>query len=135
MRRLPSLIIILVLFALTAAGCGGESVEAEEVAGPPVTLELPKGGGEPADTAASSSDEDEDADADSTATPTPTAAATTGAGTTGGGGGAAATPAPTQAAPQTGGTQAEQPAAPNPGNTGGTEAQFDDFCQQNPGAC
>ena len=131
MRRLRSALLLpLLSLALIAPGCGGDAGAVEEVPGAPPTLSVPHQKG-----AADISADSEDA----TPTPTPTAeggaeatptpAGTGSTGTTGGTGtntGAAATPAPaTQDSP----TADQAPAAGSP------PEKFEQFCQENAGAC
>jgi hypothetical protein len=116
--------LIAVLAAFAIAGCGGESIEADEVPGGPAALSLPPDAALP--TVA--------ADADASATATPTATATAAAGTSG------TTTAPSAAAPSTGtGTSttggSTAPATGGTNTTGGADGNFEDFCAQNPGAC
>ena len=129
MRRLRSALLLpLLSLALIAPGCGGGDAAVEEVPGPPPTLSVPHQKG-----AADVSADPEDA----TPTPTPTAEATptpadTGStGTTGGTGtntGATATPAPAPA------TQ-DSPAADQAPAAGSPPEKFEQFCQENAGAC
>ena len=130
MRRLRSVLLLPLLgLALVAAGCGGDSA-VEEVPGPPATLTVPHQKG-----AADLSADPEDATptptptptADAEATPTPADTGSTGA--TGGAGtntGAAATPAPA--------TQ-DSPAADEAPAAGSPPEKFEQFCQENAGAC
>ena len=137
-HRLLLLLVILAVSAL-AGGCGGGGVEYEQVKAAPPVLEIPDGSN--TGSLASGEDagnEDDDPDADETPTPTPTAAGDTGA--------TAAPVAPptgtgTTAPPtDTGGAapETEQPAQPEqPQDTGGAgaDAELDQFCADNPGAC
>jgi hypothetical protein len=136
-RLLRSTLLVTVLaLALAAAGCGSGGSDVPEVPGPPAELTVPHVKGAP------------DISASATPTPTPSAGATatptaasgttgsTGStgttgttGTTGGTGtSTAATPTP---APQ------QQDSASNdPSTSGGTPPQqFEQFCQENAGAC
>ena len=142
-----SLLAVLAV-ALTAlvAGCGGQTISADEVSGGPVSLKVPevaKGG---ADTLArgsssstssadSSSSSDSSTSSDSgtsgtssatataTATATPQATATAAQGnTTGGTTGTGTT-----------GTSTQQGTGNSQSQTGGQP--FNDFCKKNPGAC
>jgi ABC-type phosphate transport system substrate-binding protein len=124
--RLAAPIVVLMLIV---AGCGGSSVEVQEVPGDPVTLTVPgtAEGLAPQATAT----------ATGSATPTPTT--TTTSGTTG--------QAPTdQTSASTGtGTAGGGTAAPSDGTDSATNDQpppagapaqdFEEFCAQNPGAC
>lgn len=141
LRLLVALLAVLVL-----AGCGGTTIEADEVSGAPVELAVPDAeaaaaleeGGSGSSSSSSSPDEDEDADSTSTGTdeeapsPDSTPSAPSGGGTTATPTPqATATPAPTQApaAPQ---DDAQNDTSP-PVDSGAE--RFEDFCQQNPGAC
>ena len=131
--RTAFLLTVLVL-ALAAVGCGSDEAEVEEVPGAPVELTVPHQKG--------AADLSEDADAtptptpDGTATPTPAAdsgtTGTTGStgstGSTGetGGTDAAATPAPATEDSPTADTQPPAGSAPE---------QFEQFCEENAGAC
>jgi hypothetical protein len=126
-RVRPNLLLALLGLALLAAGCGSDSTAVQEVPGPPVKLTVPHQKGA-ADLSGSAS-----ATPTPTTTPTPAAGATatpSGTGSTGSTGatgtntGAAATPAPaTQNSP------AATPAAGSP------PQKFEQFCQENAGAC
>jgi hypothetical protein len=131
-RTLRSVLLFTVLvLALSAAGCGGSDSDVPEVPGAPAELSVPHQKGA--------------ADLGSSATPTPSASATgtatpsatpdsgttgsTGStGTTGGTGtNTAATPAP--ATQQDSATNDTKPA------DGSAPQQFEQFCQENAGAC
>jgi hypothetical protein len=136
--RLLRTAFLLTVLALAAVGCGSSEAEVPEVPGPPVELTVPHVKG-----AADLSQE-----GDATPTPTPTAeggatatpAATADSGTTGstgtgtgtntgattGGTDAAATPAPATQDPPT--TDTAPPA-------GSAPEKFEQFCQENAGAC
>ena len=130
MRRLRSALLLPLLgLALIAPGCGGDAAEVEEVPGPPPALSVPHQKGAA----------DLSADEDATPTPTPTAeggaeaaptpADTGSTGTTGGTGtntGATATPAPA--------TQ-DTPAADQAPAAGSPPEKFEQFCEENAGAC
>src|SRR3954452_8348697 len=122
-----ALLLSLVAVAGIAAGCGGGSVdyktpEAKYV--PPLTAP-PQGGASSANA--------------TTSTTATTTTATTAAPATGGTGGTSAgtaTPTPAPSGAGTGGagtTTAPSGATTTPQNTGG--ADFNTFCQENPGAC
>lgn len=124
---------LLTLFAVAAtlglAGCGGSQVEYQEVPGAPAEITLPES--EPAEDAAAEDDAaaDEEAPADE-ATPEPTATPTP------------AADADTDGTTDESTTQAEAPAAAEDGPASdeppvpGTDAErFEDFCEQNAGAC
>jgi hypothetical protein len=129
-RLLRSTLLVTVLaLALAAAGCGGGGSAVPEVPGPPAELTVPHAKG--------AADLSEDASATPTPTPsagataTPTAAsgATGSTGTTGGTGtNTAATPTPA-AQQQDSATNDATPAAGSP------PQQFEQFCQENAGAC
>ena len=127
MARLRSTLLLTLLgLALAAAGCGGDDSAVPEVPGPPATLSVPHQKGAA------------DVSASATPTPTPSAAGTAtptpaaGTGTTGSTGGtgtnaaATATPAPA--------TQ-DTPAATQAPAQGSPPQQFEQFCQENAGAC
>ena len=120
MRRGRPALLLLLVALLGVGGCGGNEIAADEVPGSPPTLSLPPDE-EPAAAADSGDPQDADEqDADEDADAATGAATDTGAGTDTG---AATAPA---AAPT---------AAPETGGAGGDEQQFEDFCNQNPGAC
>lgn len=128
-RGLPALLLLVAL--LLVAGCGGNEIAADEVPGSPPTLSLPPDEAPAAaDSANDSSNQDEaptDEEADTGASTGSDTGAATDTGTT---------PAPAAtAAPDTGGAAPEATAAPDTGGAGGDESQFEDFCNQNPGAC
>jgi hypothetical protein len=129
---LMALLVAVVAFA--AAGCGGSEVASDEVPGPPPALTVPSdndigsGGSNASDSTSSQDGTDSSTDssadsgaADSGATDSPTA---TPAPDTSGG---TAAPEPT-AAPDTA-TSDQPPAAGSP------PEQFENFCEQNAGAC
>jgi hypothetical protein len=124
-RRLRSALLLPLLgLALVAPGCGDDAA-VEEVPGPPPALSVPHQKGA-ADVSASATPTPS---ASETATATPTPADTGSTGTTGGTGtntGAAATPAPA--------TQ-DSPAADQQPATGSPPEKFEQFCQENAGAC
>jgi hypothetical protein len=125
-RRLRSVLLLPLLgLALVATGCGGSDSATQEVPGPPPVLTVPHQKGA-ADVSASATPTPTPS-AGATATPTPAGTGTTGStGSTGTNTGASATPAPaTQGSPAA--TQA--PAAGSP------PQQFEQFCQENAGAC
>ncbi len=139
MRRAPFAAAVAVL-AVLAVGCGGGNVTADEVPGAPIALTTPVDRQTPAadrpesSSSSSSSDSTTDADSGDSATSDQSGADT---GTTDG---AAATPAPAETpAPDSGaGTQDQtqqgaQPAQPAP--EGSDEQRFEEFCDQNAGAC
>ena len=139
--RLPAVAVALML---VFAGCGGETVEYEEVPGGPADITLPRGSGDAdADPADADADADADESADDTetedqaagesepeATPTPTpepqTGATTGDSTQGTGDASAGTSTP--AAED--GPDSDAPPAP-----GSDSERFEEFCAQNEGAC
>ena len=134
MRRLRSTLLLSLLgLALIASGCGGDDAAVEEVPGPPPVLSVPHQKGAA----------DVSADEDATPTPTPTAE-----------GGAEATPTPagTGSTGETGGTDTEtgtntgatatpapatqdSPAADQAPAAGSPPEKFEQFCQENAGAC
>jgi hypothetical protein len=123
-----TLLLTVLVFALAAAGCGSDEAEVPEVPGPPATLAVPHQKGA----------EDLSEDAEETPTPTPTAEGEEGAegeatpapadsgSTETGGTDAAATPAPATEDSPTNDTAPEQGSAPE---------QFEQFCEENAGAC
>src|SRR3954447_6880172 len=135
MSKLASASVLAVLVAaLAVAGCGGQKVSADEVPGPPVALKVPEvskgGSGALAGNSSSSSSSSSASSEEATPTPTPSASAESGStGTTG-----------TTQNGSTGGTsgttqpQTQQGSGTNGQSQGGGDT-FDDFCQNNPGAC
>jgi hypothetical protein len=138
MRRSPrtSLMALLVaVLAIAAAGCGGSEVASDEVPGAPPAITVPTdsdlggGGGDgnnSADNADSGAEENDSSTEDGAADPgtaEPEATAEPPAET---GGGTAAPEA--TAAPDT----ATNDTQPEPGSP---PEQFEDFCEQNAGAC
>jgi hypothetical protein len=130
-RLRSTLLLSLLGLALLAAGCGGDDSAVEEVPGAPPVLSVPHQKG-----AADVSADDEDATPtptptasgdDAEATPTPADTGSTGTtGETGTNTGATATPAPaTQDSPATDQAPAE----------GSPPEKFEQFCQENAGAC
>jgi negative regulator of sigma E activity len=125
--------------AVLAAGCGGSKIAADEVPGSPVALttqmdrQAPEGA-RPDSSSTSSSDTDTDADSGDTSTSDQSGT------DSGGDTGAAATPAPAETpAPDAGGgtqDQTQQGTAPaEPAPQGSDEQRFEEFCDQNAGAC
>ena len=116
----------LLLLAVTAvlAGCGTSKVASEEVPGAPPELTVPHDRN--AGNAAASPS------ATPTATPTPEGDASTESGATGttGGTGTAAAPAATPAP-----AAADGPANDSAPAAGSAPDQFEQFCEQNAGAC
>jgi hypothetical protein len=134
MNRSPRTILLALPFAalaLAAAGCGGSEVGAEEVPGSPPALVVPSdselgAGGSNADASSeASADESAAGDAEAGAD-----SGTTDSGT----GGSAAPAAPAE---PSGGTEAPETAAPEPTQppAGSAPEQFENFCEQNAGAC
>jgi hypothetical protein len=130
-RRLRSALLLPLLgLALAAPGCGGDDSAVEEVPGSPPVLSVPHQKG--------AADVSEDATPSGSATPTPTPTeapadsgdtGTTGAtGGTGTNTGAAATPTPAPA------TQ-DSPAADQAPADGTPPEKFEQFCEENAGAC
>ena len=126
-RLLRSTLLVTVLaLALAAAGCGSNEAQVPEVPGPPAELTVPHQKGA-ADLSQSSASATPTPSASATATPTAASGATGSTGTTGGTGtNTAATPAPASQDTQANDTK---PAA------GSAPQQFEQFCQENAGAC
>jgi hypothetical protein len=127
-RLLRSTLLFTVL-ALALAACGSGGSDVPEVPGPPAELTVPhvKGAADLSEDASATPTPTPSAGA--TETPTPATGTTGSTGTTGGTGtSTAATPTP---APQ------QQDSASNDNTTsGGTPPQqFEQFCQENAGAC
>ncbi len=117
---------VAVALALVAAGCGGSEVDYQEVPGEPAEITLPDR--TPAGDA-TATDADDAAAEEATPTPTATpgdATGTTTDPTTGDQSAAAeATPAPAED-----GAANDEPPVP-----GSDAERFEDFCEQNAGAC
>jgi hypothetical protein len=117
--------IVAVLLALGASGCGGSEVEYQEVPGDPAEITLPDR--TPATTDAEA-DEDvatEEATPEATATPDPATGATTDGTAESDSATAETTPAPAED-----GATNDEPPVP-----GSDAERFEDFCEQNAGAC
>jgi len=130
-RRLRSVLLLPLLgLALVASGCGGDDGSVEEVPGAPPALTVPHQKG--AADASASATPTPTPDGDATPTPTPAGTGSTGetddTGGTGTNTGAAATPTP---APAT----EDSPAADQQPATGSPPEKFEQFCQENAGAC
>jgi hypothetical protein len=128
--RLRSALLLLLLgLATLAAGCGSDAAAVQEVPGPPAKLSVPHQRGAADVSASATPTPSTTPSAGATATPSAAGTGSTGAtGSTGTGTntGAAATPAPAaQQTPATG-------AAPA---TGSPPQKFEQFCQENAGAC
>jgi hypothetical protein len=126
-RSRPFLLALLLVAGLApvAAGCGSSSAASEEVPGDPPVLTIPreKGADDPLADTGNAADQTANGDA----TPTPTSTPDSGAGTTGTTDGGTQAPA---TAPSTDGPGNDQaPAA------GTAPDKFEEFCQQNEGAC
>ena len=122
------LAVVAALLALGVAGCGGSEVEYQEVPGDPAEITLPDRtpAGDAADPAA-----EDDAAAAEEATATATPAPADGTGTTTDGATGAATPAAEATpAPAEDGETTDEPPVP-----GSDAERFEDFCEQNAGAC
>ena len=130
-RLLRSTLLFTVLaLALAAAGCGSSGSDVPEVPGPPAELSVPhvKGAADLSEDASATPTPTPSADA--TETPTPATGTTGSTGTTGGTGTGttAATPTPTP--------QQQDSASNDTSTSGGTPPQqFEQFCQENAGAC
>jgi len=137
-RTATALLCVLALAGFT--GCGGSSLDCEEVPGPPAEVAIPDSG--------SVSDSSASSDADADATPTPTATAEPGSTTApddqSGSTGAAPSTSTDTGATGTTGTDSGGASAPAQDDSasndtappaGSDAEQFEDFCAQNPGAC
>jgi hypothetical protein len=123
-RRLRPLLLSLVLVASlapVAAGCGSSDLASEEVPGDPPVLTIPRERGSEDALADTGNASDKNADGDATPTPTPTPEGETGAAAPA----ATATPAPA----------ADGPANDQAPAEGTAPDKFEEFCQQNEGAC
>ena len=128
-RLLRSTLLVTVLaLALAAAGCGSSGGDVPEVPGPPAELTVPhvKGAADLSEDASATPTPTPSADA--TETPTPATGTTGSTGTTGTGGTTAATPTPA-AQQQDSASNDTKPADGSP------PQQFEQFCQENAGAC
>ena len=119
------LLLPALTLALGAAGCGGSEVEYQEVPGEPAEITLPD---RTPESTATDADE-EAATGDATPTPTATPDAATGATTDGATTDESAT-AETTPAPAEDGATNDEPPVP-----GSDAERFEDFCEQNAGAC
>jgi hypothetical protein len=133
MRRLRPLLLassLVACLAPVASGCGSSDVAAEEVPGPPPDLTIPRERGADDPLADTGNTADQTTKGDATPTPTPTSTpAGSGSTTAPAGTGSTGTSAPT-ATPQADGPGNDQaPAA------GTAPDKFEEFCQQNAGAC
>jgi hypothetical protein len=131
MHRSPhTTLLTLAALALAAAGCGTSEIHADEVPGSPPALVVPSdselgASGSNANGGADTST-DESTGADSGTADSGTAESTT----------------PAEPAPPSGGTAAPETAAPEDTTTDPTQPaagsppeQFENFCEQNAGAC
>ena len=132
MRRLRSALLLSLLgLALIASGCGGDDAAVEEVPGPPPVLSVPHQKGAA----------DVSADEDATPTPTPTAEAGAEATPTPADTGSTGTPESTDTGTNTGATATpapatqDSPAADQAPAAGSPPEKFEQFCQENAGAC
>jgi hypothetical protein len=130
-RRLRSVLLLPLLgFALVAPGCGGDDGSVEEVPGAPPVLTVPHQEGAADVSASPTPTPTPTPSGDATATPTPADTGSTGTtGETGGTGtntGATATPAP---------ATEDSPAADQAPAAGSPPEKFEQFCQENAGAC
>jgi hypothetical protein len=136
--------LMLALVALAVAGCGGSEVEPDEVPGNPPALTVPSDGDIGSGGAASNSGSTSDS-SDSSASGSGSTGSTDTGTTTGSTGG---TTAPTTTAPSTtDGTSGGTAAPTTPSTTddtatndqappaGSDAQQFENFCEQNAGAC
>ena len=131
-RLLRSTLLVTVLaLALAATGCGSGGSDVPEVPGPPAELTVPrvKGAADLSEDASATPTPTPSADATETPTPaTGTTGSTGTTGTTGTGGSTAATPTPA-AQQQDSASNDTKPADGSP------PQQFEQFCQENAGAC
>jgi len=127
-----ALTLAVMVFALAGAGCGSDDSEAPEVPGAPVELTVPhqKGAADLSEDASGTATPTPTPAADGEATPTPTADSGTTGSTDSGAGtntGAAATPAPA--------AEEDSPATDTAPPAGSAPEKFEQFCQENAGAC
>ncbi len=116
-----------VALALGAAGCGGSEVDYQEVPGEPAEITLPDR--TPAGDAAATDGDDDAAAEEATPTATATPGDATGT-TTDGAAGDQSAAAETTPAPAEDGAATDEPPVP-----GSDAERFEDFCEQNAGAC
>jgi hypothetical protein len=120
--------LLLAVLAVAAAGCGGGQVSAGEVPGNPPTLAVPSdptAGGAQASSGSAAEDQ-----SDGSTSSGSTGTSSTDSGTATAPADATTAPAPTATPqPQNDTSTAEQPPA------GSDTQKFEDFCQQNAGAC
>jgi hypothetical protein len=124
-----TLLLPVLVLALVAGGCGSSEDEVPEVPGAPAELTVPhaKGAADVSEDASATPTPTASADAEATATPTAAPGTTGSTGTTGGTGtNTAATPAPAAQDSPTNDTAPPSGSAPE---------QFEQFCQENAGAC
>jgi hypothetical protein len=121
----------LLIAVLALAGCGGSNSDVPEVPGPPAELSVPHVKG--------AADLSEDASASATPTPTPstgaTATATPASGTTGSTGTTGGTGTNTAATPTPAAQQQDSASNDTQPADGSPPQQFEQFCQENAGAC
>jgi hypothetical protein len=126
-----TLLFTVLMLVLAASGCGGGNSDVPEVPGPPAELSVPHQKGAPAISASVTPTPSTSATGTVTPTPTATTGTTGSTGTTGTTGGTgtntAATPAP--ASQQDSATNDTAPA------NGSAPQRFEQFCQENAGAC
>ncbi len=120
--------VVAVSLALGVAGCGGSEVEYQEVPGDPAEITLPDR--TPAADATASGTEEDAAAEEATPTATATPADATGATTDGTTSEEPATPEATATPAAEDGDTTDEPPVP-----GSDAERFEDFCEQNAGAC
>ena len=129
LRRLA---VLAAVMSLALAGCGGSEIEYQEVPGEPAEITLPEG--TPAGESDTATGDAEAAGTTEEATPTPTPTETPAEGATGaatdGTAGSESAAAETTPAPAEDGPASDEPPVP-----GSDAERFEDFCEQNAGAC
>jgi hypothetical protein len=135
-RRATLALLSGLVLSVGVAACGGEQVPADEVAAPPPELTIPSGGSG-ADALAGGASTTSTTDTSTTSTTDTTASGDTaaGSGSTAGATGGTAAPAPAATPAATAAPQQDSAQNDAPPPAGSGAQKFEEFCQQNAGAC